>query len=481
MNPPKPNRRKMGAKKLEPIDWREFANDAVLNGNMSTLYQRPASEDPSAYASTEALVEIDKRANRAGQGGNVLDFAARGIDRPTVGPVPTVGGEHQGSELTGPTVGQVPTVGLKNNSAREASLQPAPPVSVAPTVGMEPTVGEIPTVGVIDDSLKKKIKAIKDVQDALTLAGHILYKAMYGAPDGARSKACTKGYRQLAAETRLDKDTVRDLIGDLKEKGIIREIKSYDPDIRLSKTYEVLSYKAILQMWRDADLQFVTAGRKRPLFCTAMGAPVEFRPTVGPGPTVGRRVESPGDKPTVGLDEFAGPAEPQPERHPAAELIGAMQQITGSPVDQEAADRLIANCRAEAPDCTLEEIVEFAWSKAFLCRSGKIESPIGFLITQVPKHFQGEAFQAYRQNKRKELEAAAASATRAQERIQEAEREIADMEEKQRVRGEIAERHRSGQGIDLKAVLQDSEADEVLKEWAQRMLKLGQRYQESYG
>ena len=60
MNPKKQSRRKNTASKLEPIDWREFANDAVLNGNMSTLYRRPPSEDPSAYASSEAMIEIEK-------------------------------------------------------------------------------------------------------------------------------------------------------------------------------------------------------------------------------------------------------------------------------------------------------------------------------------------------------------------------------------------------------------------------------------
>ena len=68
MNPPKPNRRKPGANKLEPIDWHEYANDAVLNGNMSTLFHRPPTEDPSAYASPEALVEIEKR-TKVGQAG----------------------------------------------------------------------------------------------------------------------------------------------------------------------------------------------------------------------------------------------------------------------------------------------------------------------------------------------------------------------------------------------------------------------------
>lgn len=41
MDKAKPSRRKTAAKKLEPIDWHEFANDAVLQGNMSTLYRRP--------------------------------------------------------------------------------------------------------------------------------------------------------------------------------------------------------------------------------------------------------------------------------------------------------------------------------------------------------------------------------------------------------------------------------------------------------
>lgn len=57
----KQSRRKSGANKLEPIDWHEFANDAVLNGNMSTLYRRPPTEDSTGYASPEALAEIDKR------------------------------------------------------------------------------------------------------------------------------------------------------------------------------------------------------------------------------------------------------------------------------------------------------------------------------------------------------------------------------------------------------------------------------------
>jgi DNA-binding IclR family transcriptional regulator len=110
---------------------------------------------------------------------------------------------------------------------------------------------------------------------------------MLGNPGDATATSCTKGYRQLAAETRLDKDTVRDLIVEFKEKGIVRETATYDPDTRSSKTYEVLSYETALRMWREAGIQFVTTGRQRPLFCSALGELLTLKPTVGPNTAVG--------------------------------------------------------------------------------------------------------------------------------------------------------------------------------------------------
>ncbi len=229
MNQPKPSRRKSGANKLEPIDWHEFANDAVLNGNMSTLFHRPPTEDPSAYASPEALVEIEKRANRPAM----------------VPPLDRSAAAAPAAVVETPTVGTVPT------------MEPGPAVAPAP---------EVEAAG-----KNRKIKPIREVHDALTLAGQILYRAMYGATDGTTPRECAKGYRQLAAETRLDKDTVRDLIADFKEKGIVRQIGSYNPDTRSSKTYEVLPSHAIVETWKKAGFFFVTSGRQRPEFCTAQG------------------------------------------------------------------------------------------------------------------------------------------------------------------------------------------------------------------
>jgi hypothetical protein len=249
-NPPtKPNRRKPGANKLEPIDWHEYANDAVLNGNMSTLFHRPPTEDPSAYASPEALLEIEKRAVRVDPG--------KRVNAP-VAP-PSTGGVLQ------ETVAVEPTVGTK--------IDASDPIAAIPAA----TNASFPV------SLKsKKVKPLRNVQDALTLAGQILYQAMYGVADGTAARLCAKGYRQLAAETHLDKDTVRDLIVEFKSKGMVREVGSYNPDTRSSKTYEVLSGPAILQMWREAGILFVSSGRQRPEFCTAQGQPHLYAAPVRP-------------------------------------------------------------------------------------------------------------------------------------------------------------------------------------------------------
>ena len=233
---------KPGANKLEPIDWHEYANDAVLNGNMSTLFHRPPTEDPSAYASPEALIEIEKRAAR--------------VD-PRAGQ-PAVPAESSPPPAT-PVEQEIVSKAAEPAVSRKAGSSVAIPIVSPPPVPV---------------AIKgRKIKPIRNVQDALTLAGQILYQAMYGSTDGTAPRLCAKGYRQLAAETHLDKDTVRDLIVEFKNKGMVREVATYNPDTRSSKTYEVLSGTAILQMWREAGILFVTSGRQRPEFCTPQGQP----------------------------------------------------------------------------------------------------------------------------------------------------------------------------------------------------------------
>lgn len=62
--------------------------------------------------------------------------------------------------------------------------------------------------------------------------------------------------------------------------------------------------------------------------------------------------------------------------------------------------RLITECRRRAPDATVEEISEFVQQKAaFAMRNPQIRNPSGFLITPVPRCFEGESFQIFRKSR----------------------------------------------------------------------------------
>jgi hypothetical protein len=75
-------------------------------------------------------------------------------------------------------------------------------------------------------------------------------------------------------------------------------------------------------------------------------------------------------------------------------------------VDDDAVAELVAACRANAPDCTESEIIHFVREKSrhIHKRESRVHSPMGFLLTAVPKCFSGQALRQYRDEQRREQE-----------------------------------------------------------------------------
>jgi hypothetical protein len=77
-------------------------------------------------------------------------------------------------------------------------------------------------------------------------------------------------------------------------------------------------------------------------------------------------------------------------------------------------------------DCSVTEIIHFVHQKGSLIRqdrSGRITSPMGFLLTAVPKCFTGETFERYRQQEHKRQEEERAVRERQQAEIEQWRRE----------------------------------------------------------
>jgi hypothetical protein len=92
----------------------------------------------------------------------------------------------------------------------------------------------------------------------------------------------------------------------------------------------------------------------------------------------------------------------------SADIASLVQALTdyGQP-DDDVAHNLLMRCRSVAPDCTTAEIVHFVHEKGSLIRQDRtrrITSPMGFLLTAVPKRLTGETFERYRNHERSRLE-----------------------------------------------------------------------------
>ena len=81
---------------------------------------------------------------------------------------------------------------------------------------------------------------------------------------------------------------------------------------------------------------------------------------------------------------------------------------------------LWTECRSRAEDCTPKEVLSFVESKAAIALNGKIQNPVGFLLTTVPKCFEGSAFVAYREEENRRTE----EERRRQQREQERQRQL---------------------------------------------------------
>ncbi|MGA2877191.1 MAG: hypothetical protein ABSE82_16870, partial [Nitrososphaerales archaeon] len=76
-------------------------------------------------------------------------------------------------------------------------------------------------------------------------------------------------------------------------------------------------------------------------------------------------------------------------------------------IDDQAVRFLWTECRSRVADCSVTEVIYFTKAKAAVLASGKIQNPIGFLLTAVPKCFEGQSFLAFRRALREQTDAEA--------------------------------------------------------------------------
>jgi uncharacterized protein YukE len=276
---------------------------------------------------------------------------------------------------------------------------------------------------------RRRLQYCSTVQDAHTSGELVAYQALWihakknGRTDGT-GYIIDLSLRQLCPLWKTDHKHAKHLLTTLVEKQNIEVIRLPNYQLGLATRYRIFDFGAILQrrvargmVWvvRTRTTRFVELPTVRqliseqPMGQSPMGdLDLESESPMGeqPKPPAGEQPDRPmGQQPTVLNKEVVlGSTEGNPTTitgDPAVSVITAILREELSTVDNDAAMRIVANCRAKAPDASPREFDLLGRSLAQRLKTIRsVENPVAMMITRLSRSFEGDAFRDFREAER---------------------------------------------------------------------------------
>ena len=308
----------------------------------------------------------------------------------------------------------IPLLTPPQSMVAAAPQPPSPGVPLPPLPVQEPP--RPPAPGPWPPVLPRPLTRIRRAtlaQDGHSFGEQALYDALWqhAHPRDNDTRIVTLGYRRMSEMARLTVNNCKANIQALIQKLAVEEASTFTHS--QGRTYLVYNYAAIIHRRREAGLTHYIKSRGVVFVDPDTGAPLTARirdrsgipfsggppsTTVPEGDTKGipeAALSGAPDSPAPPYSQLVRNSSSNPTSSTPAGLIQGLRQII-DPVDDEAAAVLWHQCKKRSADCTVEEVLYFARAKATLFRSGKIQNPIGFLLTAVPKCFEGASFLEFR-------------------------------------------------------------------------------------
>lgn len=330
------------------------------------------------------------------------------------------------------------------------------------------------------------VRRARLVQDGHTANEQKLYEYLWahGVPYDEVSRRISIGFRTLAEKVRLARASAQKNLRALIQKLAVQVIEDFDVASSKPPTYRVFNYSHILERRESAGMslyvrrtqavRFVDSNGKeiRSEKYRAPGLEVDTMPgqelRASPGPIL---LPQPGDNYSHGPGPKLRPQlrEEELQRNTTERtsstativpslLITALQRISPS-FDDPAAELLWAECRSRIADCTGEEVAYYAETKAAVLRTGKIQNPVGFLITAVPKCFEGESFRQFRLEQTRLKEEQRRREEEERQRQQAVEAEINEFRREEEARQKAEQVLPTLSGEERKALYEQARAD----------------------
>jgi hypothetical protein len=347
-----PNSKRRHKSDLQPITYDELVNSSSMDGLISFLDVKPGAPSSGAPQLRSVPVNEDSRPD-------VIPF-------PALVPqdIPT-GGK--------PPLSRDASIGAPNVGAPEFTEEPARSATAGFFTLSSPD---------IIHSRPLEIREARYAQDGHTSGEQRLYEVLYklGRPVAKHANAVTIGERSLASQARMSYSSVQENARSLARKLAI-EIRAASSK-NSPKTYVVFSYDEILKRRRSAGL---THYFRR----TSAVELVDPRSIDG-----SMSCSEVGESGHSGAPELGAPVvEKMPAQSRGSEIdnsfphqVLAAIRTTLLKADDDAALRIVAECRRVAPDVTAAEIADFILIEGpAIARNKSVQNPLGVLIRHIPR------------------------------------------------------------------------------------------------
>ena len=276
---------------------------------------------------------------------------------------------------------------------------------------------------------KRRLHRCVLVQDAHSPGEQVLLNTLYrmaknprwGRAESEGSFLVSAPLTEIAEQTCMHETNVRANLRTLVDKLAIEIVAAENRRQQSARVYRIFSFKQILERRRSSGLEWVVKNRgvrfvsreraEEILASDSLAADFEYESEVIASTSLPMRgSESLETRPSgiqpvvIRSTTIETKIDNSSTSHPPVTLVQGLHELL--PVfDEQALESLWYECQIRAPSCTAEEVLYFAREKASICRNGKIQNPVGFLLTAVPKCFEGQSFVNFRHEQQKRTEA----------------------------------------------------------------------------
>jgi hypothetical protein len=421
-------------RKLEPISIEELAGTTGMSGFCTFL-----TRDNSV-----AVPALDHLGESSAPESAAFEIAAPQSRAPVhlvkeTGAVDSSPGDTHAPETSAPVI-QLPIEEAKVTSeptALSASESHAPILSALDLPAFESDAPDADAfeITALDSFPRRRIRIreASTVQDAHSLAEQAVYDAMYraGRPYRGDSRILTIGLRTLAEFSRMAYSNCKANVRSLVTKLAIDEQPGFS--YTEGRTYVVYSFREILRRRKAAGLTHVVRTRGVTFVNPRTGLEIVLSyPSDSSAPestashssaghvsaaiSISSALPSTTPSAPTSIESGAPVSGAHIENRQLlrnitesssslpAIIVTALRQYV-SDVDDDAASQLWRRCTDNAPDASPEEVAHFVHLKA--SKTG-IRTPLGFLLTAVPKCFIGDSFRQFRDERARNLQTTAA-------------------------------------------------------------------------